>query len=109
MARTALKLAQLALSTTITARYTAPMIPATTAQVTEIYLVNNSATDRTVDIFQGGIATTNRIMRGVTVPAGGCIILQDLKIVVAAGQNLAASQNTGTDVTMTAYGIEEVS
>jgi hypothetical protein len=106
MPRTVKRLAQSALSTTATARYTAPA--ATTAQVTEIYLVNNGASDRAVDIYQGGTAATNRIMRGVSVPAGGCTILQDLKIVVAAGQTLAANQDAGTDIIMTAFGIEEV-
>jgi hypothetical protein len=108
MPRTVKRLAQSALSTTATARYTASTSPATTAQVTEIYLVNNGASDRTVDIYQGGTAATNRIMRGVSVPAGGSTILQDLKIVVASGQTLAANQDAGTDIIMTAFGIEEV-
>lgn len=106
MARTAKRLAQSALSTTVTNRVTASGVAV--IQVTEIYLVNNGSTERTVDLYQGGTSTSNMILRGVVVPASGSTLLQDLKIVVIAGQALAARQNTGTDVILTAYGIEEV-
>lgn len=102
------QLAQSALSTTVTNRYTAPTSPATTAQVTEIYLATPKAstTDRIVEIYQGGTAAGNLILSGIKVPAGGSVILQDLKIVVAAGQSVAAKQDVGTDITMTMYGVE---
>lgn len=106
MAVTAKRLAQSALSTSVTNRYTAPT--GATAQITEIYLVNGGTTDRKVDIHQGGTAVGNRIMRNILVPAEGFVLLQDLKIVVAAGQTLAARQDVGTDITMTLYGVEEV-
>lgn len=106
MAVTAKRLAQSALSATVTSRYTAST--GSTAQVTEIYLVNGGTTDRKVDIHQGGTAMSNRIMRNILVPAEGFVLLQDLKIVVTAGQTLAARQDVGSDITMTLYGIEEV-
>lgn len=99
------RLAQVALNASVTARYTPT--GAVTAQITEIYLVNGSSIDRKVDIHQGGTATSNRIMRNIIVPADGTVILQNLKIVVAPSQNLAARQDTGTDVVMTIYGVEE--
>ncbi|OUS69771.1 hypothetical protein B1748_30145 [Paenibacillus sp. MY03] len=106
MARTAKRLAQSALSTTVTNRVIAS--GATVVQVTEIYLANTGTTERKVDLHHGGTADTNAIMRGITVPAGGCTILQEMKIVVTSAQALAAKQDTGTDVIMTAFGVEEV-
>lgn len=106
MARTAKRLVQSALSTTVTNRVTAS--GTAIVQVTEIYLANTGTTERKIDIHHGGTAATNAIMRSISVPAGGCTILQDLKIVVTSAQALAAKQDTGTDVIMTAFGIEEV-
>lgn len=104
--RTVKRLAQTGLSTTITNRYTAPAN--TTAQITEMYIVNTGVVDRKVDVYQGGTDWSNMIMRGLTIPAYGFVLLQDLKIVITAGQALAAKQDTGTDVFLTMYGIEEV-
>ncbi|WEK53313.1 MAG: hypothetical protein P0Y55_12020 [Candidatus Cohnella colombiensis] len=105
MAVSAKRLAQSALSATVTARYTAGA--GVTAQITEIWLANTGTTDRIVSLYQGGTATTNMIATGVKVPNGGSVCLGDLKIVVAATQVLAAKQDVGTDITMTLFGVEE--
>lgn len=104
--RTPKRIAQSALSASVTSRYIAGA--GVTTQITEIWLVNTGSTDRSVTLYQGGITNENMIANGISVPANGMTLLQDLKIVVAAGQTLAAKQDAGTDVTMTAYGIEEV-
>lgn len=102
--RTPKRLAQTALSTTVTNRYTAGA--GVTAQITEIWLANTGTTDRTVTLYQGGTAAGNMLLP-IPVPAGGGVLLQDLKIVIAASQTFAAKQDAGTDITMTLYGIEE--
>lgn len=106
MAVTVKKLAQTALSATATVRYTAGT--GVTTQVSEIYLVNTGTVERTVTIYQGGTTAAFIICQGVTIPVGGFVMLQDLKIVVSAVQTLAAKQDVGTDVYMTLYGVEEV-
>ncbi|RXZ84573.1 hypothetical protein EBB07_00720 [Paenibacillaceae bacterium] len=106
MAVTIKRLAQAALSATVTTRYTAPA--GATAQVTEIYLANTGTTERKVSIYQGGAANGNMIINGLAIEPGGSVIIQDTKIVIAASQVLAAKQDVGTDITMTVYGVEEV-
>ncbi len=105
MAVTIKRLAQTALNNTVTTRYTAPT--GVTTQIVQIFLVNNGSVDRSVDIHQGGTAITNRILRNIVVPADGSLLLQDLCIVVSAGQIVAAKQDTGTDIVLTIYGVEE--
>jgi len=105
MAVIAKRLAQSALSTIVTSRYTAPA--STTAQVTEIWLANTGLTDRIVSLYQGGTAVANMIANGINVPSGGSVCLSDCKIVVTASQTLAAKQDVGTDITLTLYGVEE--
>lgn len=105
MARVAKRLAQTALSTTTAAIYTAPA--ATTAQVTEIYFTNTGATARTVNVTVGGTFSTNSIIIGLSVSGTASVILEDKKIVIAPTTIIAAYQNSGTDIIMTAFGIEE--
>jgi hypothetical protein len=106
MARTAKRLAQSALSTTTAAVYTVPA--STTAQVTEIYLANTGTTLRTVNITVGGTFSTNSVIVGLQVSGTASVILQDTKIVGAAATIVAARQDSGTDIIMTMFGIEEV-
>lgn len=106
MARTAKRLLQTALSTTAAAVYTAPA--STNAQVTEIYLANTGTTARTVTLYANGTATTNSIVTGLIINGSASSILQDLKIVIPTGTILAAKQDSGTDIIMTAFGVEEV-
>ena len=106
MARYAKRLAQTALSATTTAIYTAPAL--TTAQVTEIFITNTGTTQRTVNITTGGTFSTNSIIIGLAVNGTASVILEDKKIVIAPSQILGAFQNSGTDVVMTVFGVEEV-
>ena len=105
--RTPKKLAQTALSTTVTARYTAPA--ATVTQITEIWLANtNTTTARTVALYAHGTAANNTLIQAIKIPANGTKGIDGSKIVLAAGEVLAGKQDAGTDVILTAYGIEEV-
>jgi hypothetical protein len=106
MARTAKLLAQGALSSTITAQYTTPA--STTAQVTEIYLANTGTTARTINIYAGGTYSTNSVIVGLSVNGTASVLIQDTKIVLATTKVLAAKQDTGTDIIMTIFGVEEV-
>jgi hypothetical protein len=101
------KLAQTALSSAVTARYTSPANTAT--QVTEIYLTNtNTTTARKAGLYAHGTAGTNVLIPEIEIAANGAEVLSNLKIWLEAGEVLAAKQDDGTDVIMTAYGIQEV-
>jgi hypothetical protein len=104
MARTAKKLWQGALSNTLTARYTAPT--STSTQVCQIWLANTGTSSRTITISTHGTAVTNYIITGEVLGPNESRCIDDLKIVLAASEYLAAKQDTGTDVTMTLYGVE---
>ena len=105
--RTPKKLAQTALSTTVTARYTAPA--ATVTQITEIWLANtNTTTVRMVTLRAHGTGTGNTLADRIEIPARSTVIIDGCKIVLSASEVLAASQDVGTDAILTAYGIEEV-
>lgn len=107
MSVTPMRLAQSALSTTMTARYTTPT--SRRAQVTEIWLANNNTTTaRKVVIAAHGTASTNMIIPEIEIPANGTKVISGSKIVLTAAEVLAAKQDVGTDVILTAYGIEEV-
>ena len=107
MPRSAKKLAQTALSTTMAARYTSPA--GTVTQVTEIWLTNtNTTTVRTVTLRAHGTAAGNTLADRIEIPARDTAIIDGCKIVLEAGDVLAASQDAGTDVILTAYGIQEV-
>lgn len=106
MARYAKRLAQTALSSTTAAVYTVPA--STTAQVTEIYFANTGATARTVNVTVGGTWSTNSVIVGLVVSGTSSQILSDSKIVIPASGVLAMRQDSGTDIIVTAFGIEEV-
>jgi len=105
MPRIAKRLAQTALSTTTAAIYTAPA--STTAQITEIYIANTGTTQRTINFTTGGTFSTNSIIIGLAVGGTASVILQDTKIVVPASAILTSRQDTGTDIIVTVFGIEE--
>lgn len=106
MPRTAKRLLQTTLSATATNIYTAPA--STTTQVTEIYLANTGTTARTVTLYAGGVTNGTIIVNGLLIAGGGSVILQDLKIVIPTGTVFSAKQDTGTDITITMFGVEEV-
>ena len=97
MAWTSKKLFQGALSNSAGAKFT--NTNGKTAQVCEIYLVNTGTVARTVTLYAHGTAAANTIAV-LSIDAGGCVILQDLKIILTGTEVLAAKQDTGTDVIM---------
>ena len=107
MSVTPMRLSQTALSATMAAVYTTPASRRT--QITEIWLANNNTTTaRRVTLRAHGTAATNNIVPSIEIAANGTQIIDSSKIVLAAGQVLAALQDVGTDVILTAYGVEEV-
>lgn len=101
------KLFQGPLSAAVTVVYTAPAGVCT--QITEIWVDNqNTSNARKLDIYAHGTALINRLNHNVPLPADIGTILSDCKIVLAPNEVLALKQDTGTDVVVTIYGIEEV-
>jgi hypothetical protein len=101
------KLYQGALSTTVTALYTVPAN--TKTQIVEIWVDNqNTTTDRKVNIYAHGTTSTNRLSHNIPVTKDTGITISDNKIVLSSTEIFAMSQDTGTDVIVTIYGIEEV-
>ncbi len=102
---TAEKLAQTNLSDTATAIVTSPSGKKT--QISSIFLVNTGSVDRVVSIFAHGTADTNKILDGIVVAANGSTPIGDCKVILPSTEVLAAKQNTGTDIVMTVYGLQE--
>lgn len=107
MARTPKKLVQVALDSTVTARYTVPA--ATKTQVVSIHLVNTSlTTTRNVFLYAHGVTSSNAVIGKITIRPEEGVIAESLKIILEATEVLAAKQDSGADVILTAYGVEEV-
>jgi NAD/NADP transhydrogenase alpha subunit len=105
--RTPKKLAQSALTNSLVAIYTVPAL--TTSQVVEVWLSNtNATTARVVTIAVHGNATANQIVPGLSIPALDFKVIDNAKIVLTAGEILYAKIDTGSDVNITIYGLEEV-
>lgn len=106
MTRTPKKLAQVALTTTLAAVYTAPALA--TTQVVEMWVANNAAADRIITVSAHGTATANIIVPAQTIGASGYANFGGVKIVLTAGEILGMKVNTGSnEVYATIYGIEE--
>lgn len=104
---TAKKLYQGALSTTATALYTVPTN--TKTQIVEIWVDNqNINTTRKLSLYAHGVANTNRLSHNIPIAADTGITISDNKIILSAGEAFAMSQDVGTDVVVTIYGVEEV-
>lgn len=105
--RTPKKLAQAALTSSMTAVYTAPA--ATKTQITEIWIANTSAsTARKISLAAHGTATANTIIPEQEIAAKGYAALGDTKIVLAAEEVFAGMVDAGSNETIiTLYGIEE--
>ena len=103
--RTAKKLSQGALSSSLAAQVTGAAD--TLTQVTGIWLANtNTTTTRYVTLTAYGTAAGNTIVFKLELAANASVIIND-PIVLAAAEALYAKQDTGTDVIMTTQGIEE--
>lgn len=101
------RLFQGALSTVVTALYTAPSNMRT--QIVEIWVDNqNTTTQRLVDIHAHGTALTNRLAHKIPVTADFYQCVSDNHIVLGANEPIAMKQDTGTDCIVTIYGYEEV-
>ena len=101
------KLYQGALSAAITAKYTCPV--GCRSQIVDILVVNqNTTTDRKLNIYAHGTSTTNQTNRNVIIAKDTGIGIVDNKIILSANEVLAMSQDVGTDLIVTIYGIEEV-
>lgn len=107
MSITPRRLVQTALSTTVVAVYTVPA--GTRTQITEVWLANNNTTTtRFVTLRAHGTAGTNNLIPRIGIAGNGTAMIDGSKIVLTAGEVLAALQDVGTDVILTAYGVEEV-
>ncbi|MGH4125090.1 MAG: hypothetical protein ACREV6_19415 [Clostridium sp.] len=101
------KLFQGALSAMVAVLYTVPTGSRT--QIVEIWSDNqNATTDRKINIYAHGTTNTNRLSHNIPITKDTGISISDNKIVLGAGEVFAMSQDVGTDVIITIYGIEEV-
>lgn len=106
MSITPRRLCQVVLTTTPATLYTVPA--STRTQITEIWLANNSATTRFVTLrAPANLANSNHLPR-LEIVANGVQIVSNSKIVLTVAELLVAFQDTGNDVVLTAYGVEEV-
>lgn len=100
------KLFQGPLSTAVTAVYTVPV--GYRAHIADVLVVNqNTTTDRRFNIYAHGTASGNQIHRNVSVIKDSSAGMLENKIILTAGEVLAMSQDTGTDLIVTIYGYEE--
>ena len=109
MARTPKKIGQVSLNVSGSV-VTIATGAAVQTQVTELYLCNTGASTRKVTLFAhgAGITAANMLFKTIELAPEESKILEDKKIILASGDTLRAYQDTGTDVTATAYGIEVV-
>mgnify|MGYP000477670672 CR=1 FL=1 len=80
-------------------------------EVKNLFITNtNPTTERKVKLFAHGTATGNTLIEELIIPAKGTKIFtkEEIAIVLPEGESLSALQDVGTDVIVTAYGIEEV-
>lgn len=75
-------------------------------QMTQIFIVNTSASQRIVTLYKNGTGANNQIANSITLPANTSTII-DTKLVFTGTQTFSAKQDTGTDVTITCEGIVE--
>ena len=113
MAVTAKKLGQSALNTSGSPVTLITGVSSGHTEVSSIWIANtNSTTTRYVTVLVHGTGTSasNMIIPYMELPANGVQLVQlnNSPIILEDGETLRAYQDTGTDVTMTAYGIEEV-
>ena len=108
MARTPKKLGQVALNVSGSV-VTIATGAAIRTQVTQLFLANTGGSARTVTLLAHGtgVLAANILIPPISLAANEGKIIDDLKIVLGPGETLRAYQNAGTDVTATAYGIEE--
>lgn len=105
--RTPKRLSQDTLTIMPTAVYTAPIDAIT--QVTEIWIANTSETDvRKVSIYAHGLEKHNALILDLYIEPLNTKIIDGCKIVLSSTETLGGKQHEGSDVVITAYGVEEV-
>lgn len=78
------------------------------AQVTEMWIANTSGTSsREVTLYAHGTSSENTLLHSLSVEEGVTYVIDGSKIVLEETEVLAAKQDNGTDVVVTAYGVEE--
>jgi hypothetical protein len=102
--RTAKKLSQAVLTSTIAAQVTCAA--STRTQVTSMRFANTGASIRYITVRAHGNATANTVIQRLQLDPYASAV-DDNPIVLNAGEIVYALQDTGTDVVMTVYGIEE--
>ncbi len=104
-----LKLGQAVLSATPTTLATG--VTGGVTEVTSIFLVNTASVARTVKIYAYGTGTENEnlLMQWTLDANGGSMLLQlnNTPIILAEGETLRLVQDAGSDVTATAFGLDE--
>jgi len=105
--RTPKKICQTAsMTSSVTTVYTTPAN--TITQVTELWLTNTSLNaDYYIEIYAHGTAGGNMLAH-VVIPKSSATIIDEAKIVLAAGEVLATKTDGSTNVNLTVYGVEEV-
>jgi hypothetical protein len=103
------KLGQEILNTTETILATG--VTGGTTEVTSIFLVNTGSTTRTVKIYAygEGLSNANLLMQWSLDANGGSMLLQlnNTPIILSDGETLRLVQDAGSDVTATAFGLDE--
>jgi hypothetical protein len=113
MAVTAKKLGQSALTTDPTPTTIVTGVSSGHTEISSLWISNtNASTVRYVTIFAhgSGVSTDNILIPYLELPANGVQLVQlnNSPIILDDSETLRAYQDTGTDVIVTAYGIEEV-
>ncbi|MCD9020512.1 hypothetical protein [Cohnella silvisoli] len=77
-------------------------------QLTGIWVYNNGSSQRTVTLYKNGTASSNIFSSfALDANSGVLIDLAGKALVFTGTQQIAAKQDTGTDVNISAYGIVE--
>jgi len=112
MAITAKKLGQTALNVSGSVVTIVTGVTGGHTEITGLWLANTSSSSRTVTILAHGTGTTSTYM---LIPAKVLAAYESLyiqmngsPIILNATETLRGYQDTGTDVVVTAYGVEEV-
>lgn len=105
MSRILKKLTQVAVTNTLSTIYTAPI--GKTIQITSMWMTNtNTTTDKYITIYAHGNTNTNKIVPSHLIAKEDVYIL-NCNMILSSGESIYASIDTGSDVNLLIYGIEE--
>lgn len=103
MADTYKRIYQGELSTSSGVIYTVPS--GTQAIIKSMRIVNTSASETTIKLWNGGSSNANVVLPPVTIDAGGFAEF-DGTLTMTSGDTLVAQAGANTALTMTIYGLE---